>query len=222
MLERVLKAQASRARRWKLAAGNAVVLWAVSMLGVVIVWLVAAWLLRLAFGWRVGLHSPTAIWVVAFAVPACALIAIRSTIRWVKTWPDNRSDLAADLAKGIVIEEAYRVVGAKRFQEPEHGGLIYFLRTDDDRVLALYDHESQDLGARGEDPLRSTFRPSAELTLARAPATKFVLDKRFSGETIKASSPIELSVPPREWPDNEAFCDVPWNDLERRFGIQRA
>src|SRR5262245_5533220 len=91
MLERILGAQASRARLWKLAAGNTVVFWAASMLAVVVVWLLAAWLLRLAFDWRVGWGSPAAIWVVAVAVPACGLMAIRSTIRWVKTWPDNRA-----------------------------------------------------------------------------------------------------------------------------------
>jgi hypothetical protein len=147
-------------------------------------------------------------------------MAIRSTVRWVKTLPDNRSELAADLAKGAVSDETYRVVGAKRFQEPEHGGLIYFLRTEDDRVLALYDHESQDLSVRGEDPQQSSFRPRAELTLTRAPATRFVLDKRFNGQPIETPPPIELSAPPHEWPENEAFCDVPWDDLERRLAIQ--
>lgn len=37
----------------------------------------------------------------------------------------------------MVTELSMDLVGAKRMEEPEHGGLIYFLRSSDDRVIVL-------------------------------------------------------------------------------------
>ena len=140
----------------------------------------------------------------------------------VKGWQDDRVELQADLSRGVVVDELYRFVEAKRFQEPEHEGLIYFLRTEDDRVLVLYDPESASLGAAGEDPLSSSFRPSTELTMVRAPATRFVLDKRFGGSAMKLSAPIELTVRLEEWPEQDEFCAISWGDLETRLGQKLA
>ena len=37
---------------------------------------------------------------------------------------------------------------------------MYFLRTADDKVLTLFDYESQELGANGKDPLQVNFNRS--------------------------------------------------------------
>jgi len=221
LLQRILEAQSNRRRRWKSAAGNFVVLWAGSLLAAILIWLLVAWLMRFALHWNVGWGTPAAIWVVGLGALGCAVFSAFSTARWVKSWPDHRSELAADLAGGVVVEEPYRLVAAKLFQEPEHGGLMYFLRTEDGDVLVLYDHESGSLGARGENPLASTFRPLSRLILVRAPSTKFVLDSRFSGAPIEVPAPVELAVPPSRWPDDEKFCDIPWEELERRLGAKK-
>jgi hypothetical protein len=96
--------------------------------------------------------------------------------------------------------------------------LIYFLRADDDRVLVVYDPESQSLGAGGEDPLASAFRPRTELMMARAPATKYVLDKRFTGNLMDLGEPVELAASPKEWPEQDQLCQIPWDHLEKRLG----
>jgi hypothetical protein len=126
--------------------------------------------------------------------------------------------LVADISGAQVAEEHYVLTAAKRFQEPEHGGLIYFLRTAEDKVLTLYDHESQDLGVQGGEPLKSSFRPKTELVMVRAPQTALVIDKAFSGEVLEAGDPIVLVVPPNEWPETESYCDIPWTELEARLG----
>jgi hypothetical protein len=128
--------------------------------------------------------------------------------------------MVTDLNGGVVVDELYKFVAVKRFQEPEHGGLIYFLRTEDEKVLVLYDAESQSLGAGGEDRLASSLRPRTELVMARAPATRYVLDKRFTGTLMDLAAPIELAVSPKEWPEQDELCEIPWDQLEKRLALQ--
>jgi hypothetical protein len=132
-----------------------------------------------------------------------------------------RPEIRADLEEGQVIEESYQFSAAKRFQEPEHGGLFYFLRTTDDKVMVIYDQESQDLGVRGEDPLKSRFQASRELVIIRAPRTKYVIAKQFSLGALDAGDPHELSLAPESWPESETFCKIRWDDLEERLSRQR-
>lgn len=221
-LTQTLSSAASRIQRRVRAAGNAFVLLAASLLAFVLAWAVVAWVIRRAIGRDYGWESPIAMWVVLFGVVVCAFFAVISTARWVASWPDDRGKLSVDLNGGVIFDELYRFVAVKRFQEPEHGGLIYFLRTDDERVLVLYDHESQSLGAQGEDPLASPFRPCTELTMARAPATRYVLNKRFDGSVLDLGTPIELAVSPKEWPEQDELCQIPWDELERRLGAPAA
>ena len=114
----------------------------------------------------------------------------------------------------MVLEERYRFVDAKRFQEPEHGGLIYFLRTSDDRVFVLYDYDSQDLGVQGLDPFSSSFRPKRELAIVRTPDSDMVISTEFFGEEFTISETSELRVPPEQWPESETYYDAQWSDLD--------
>ena len=145
-LDNVLKGAATDTKRWMKGAENALVLWAASMMALVLGWLSVAWLTRLIFLKQIGWNSAAAIWVITLGMPACAVFAVVSSIRWVGSWRDVRPSLRADLDTGIVVEELYEFTAAKRFQEPEHGGLMYFLKTTDDKVLVLHDHESANLG----------------------------------------------------------------------------
>jgi hypothetical protein len=216
-LEYILKNAATGLKRWKQGAGNALVLWAVSMLGLVLVWLFVAWLVRLIFHVKIGWDSPVAIWVVFLGTPACAFYAVVSSVRWLRGSRDVLPLVRADLDAGVVIEEFYRFAAAKRFQEPEHGGLIYFLKTTDNKVLVLYDHESANLGARDENPFDSDFKPRIDLLMVRAPKTGYVISREFSGKTLDAGDPKELAIKPELWPETEECCDIPWDDLERRL-----
>jgi hypothetical protein len=183
----------------------------------VLAWAMVAWIMRRWMDVDVGWKSPIGGWIVTLGVLGSALIAVVSSVRWVASWRDYRPLVHADIESGRVIEEHYQFDEAKRFQEPEHGGLIYFLRTDDGNVLTFFDHESQDLGARGEDPLQSSFVPLAELIIVRAPRSAFVIDKRFAGKPLGVGAPLPLTVEPGEWPESDVSCDIPWNELEARL-----
>ena len=200
-----------------LGAVNALLLWVVLMLGLAIVWLLIAWLIGLVWSLDIGLSSPHGTWVVIAAAPASALYAVWSSVRWVKTGEGDRAAIREDIEKAEVLIENHRVLGVKRFQEPEHGGQFYFLRMSDDKVLVLFDHESQDIGADGNDSLLSSFQPRAELTIVRAPATGHVIEQTFSGAAMTAEETLELVIPPDQWPDEGSWCDIPWDDLAARL-----
>jgi hypothetical protein len=203
--------------RWKSGLGNAIVLWATSSLIVVLGWSAVAWLGRVVFELELGWKTSVGQWVMVAGASACAGYAIYSTIRWLRSSRDYRPLARLDLAGGTVFEERLTLVDARPFQEPEHGGLIYFLRTKDDRVFVLFDHESQDLGVAGKDPLSSSFRPKSELLIVRAPHTRLVISKTFAGHELAAPPIRKLGASPREWPETDEFCSVPWSDLEGRY-----
>lgn len=221
-LERAARSAGGPLRRWRLAAVNALVVWAASLLLVFVLWLSVSWPARVMGGRDIGLQSPLAPWIVGIGVPLCTLYALYATVRWLRGHRDPRPGLLADLERGEAIEETHRFVAAKRFQEPEHGGLIYFLRTPDDRAFAVYDSASQDLGVQGKDPLTSPFRPRTALTVVRAPRSGLVLDTAFTGEALASGDAIELTASPDDWPQADAYSEIPWNDLERRLGYAGA
>lgn len=215
-LKQILQA-ASLNPRWKQGVKNAFVLFAACMLILDLSWLALAWLSRKIFHVEFGLHSPAAIWIISIGACLCAIYAIVSTIRWLKAGHDVRPLLQADLDGMKVIEERYKFTAVKRFQEQEHGGLIYFLRTNDDRVLTLFDEESQNLGVSDGDPLMSSFKPQSELIMVRAPNTKFVISKLFSGTPLQIDAPSVMGIGPDQWPESEEYCSIPWNKLDRRL-----
>lgn len=219
-LEQLLESAPTTAKRCKQGIENALVLWAVLMLLFAGAWLFIAWLARIAMKWEIGLNSSAAIWIIAFGGLACVVAAIVSSIRWVKGWIDMRPLLLADLQNSQVIEEHYRFSAAKLFQEPEHGGLMYFLQTTDGKVLVLYDYESQDLGAGGEDPFGSSFKPASDLSIVRTPNAGVVIDRQFSGAALNAGEPFELSVDPELWPEPDTYCYIPWDELEERLSLR--
>lgn len=213
----ILRRSPSNVKRWMEGAQNALVLWAVSLLVLVLIWLFFAWLINLILKMDFGITSQYAIWIVSFFAPICLLYAIYSSAKWVRDWPDQRIALRQDIDCRKVIDERFKVTDAKRFQEPEHGGLIYFLRMDDDRVLVLYDYESVELEMDGKGAINSSFKPCRELQIIRAPNTKYFIEQKFSGEGVPLSDPIEITVPPEQWPEQESWCKIPWHDLESRL-----
>lgn len=214
----VLNMISERGRKWRQALENAFVMWAVLTLGVVLLWgLLGRWVGPL-FGGDFGWNSPAALWIAAAGVVICAFIASISTYRWMSSRRDLQPGLTADVRDAVVNEHPFRLIDAKCFQEPEHHGLIYFLRTDDRRVFVLYDSESQDLAMEGKDPFSGSLKPRAQLRLVRAPASRYVLATTFEGDELERGEPVELCAPPDEWPEDSEFCNVPWDELERRFG----
>jgi hypothetical protein len=206
------------ARRRKLGIENALVMWASSLLAIVAIWAGSAWLVRKLFDLDFGLRSPVGMWIWGIAIPLTAIYSVVSSVRWVAGWKDYRPLLQADIDAAQVAEEHYVFTAAKRFQESEYGGFIYFFRTADDKVFTLFDHESQDLGAQGGDPLKSSFVPMSSLIMVKAPQSDWVINKNFSGEVMEAGDPTELVLSPKNWPESERYCTIPWAELDAIAG----
>ncbi|MGR8935849.1 MAG: hypothetical protein ACU837_15925 [Gammaproteobacteria bacterium] len=147
-----------------------------------------------------GIENAVVLWAVQMLLCVAAWIFIAWLARIAMHWEIGTDSSAAKL-----------------FQEPEHDGLIYFLHTSGGQVLVLYDDESQDLGAGGENPFGSAFKPAADFSIVRAPNVGVVISKQFSGTPLNAGEPFELTVDPEQWPEPDAYCDIPWDELEIRF-----
>lgn len=217
-LQEKLENAPTTGRRWKQGAENALVLWATSLLGLVVIWLVLAWLARKLLDVDYGLRSPLSPWIWIVAIALCATLAIVSSTRWIKSWKDYRPLLQADITGAVVAEEHYVFTESKCFQEEEHGGLMYFLRISDDKSLVLFDYESQDLGIQGDDRLHSNLKPRQNLVIVHAPRSRFVISTTFSGELLEPGYLLTLDIDPKEWPEPESVCNIPWSELEHRFG----
>lgn len=201
----------------RLAVNVGVASWFIAMTLIVLCWILVAWLVRISTGMEIGLHSAAAHRVLPMSWLASAVVAVVTAVLWVTVRKNDRLELLADLKAGRVVEEDYEFTAAMRMQEQEHGGLFYFLRSTDGAVLVLFDYESQDIGVQGDDPLTNSFKPRTRLTMVRAPETRLVIDKTFSGDSLDAGDPLDLLASPNDWPEDDEFCDIPWDNLEATF-----
>jgi hypothetical protein len=175
------------------------------------------WGARMFFDYDLGLQSAATPWLLSAGVVFFAL-AIGSEV--VKTFRRSRAvlgPLVADLSSETVEEKTLNIVDAMRFQEPEHGGFLYFLRTSDERVYVQFDYESQDLGVDGQDPMLSKYSPRTVLKIIRAPQSGHILASDFSGDPVRISQTKKLKAKPRKWPEPDTFCKIPWSRLASAY-----
>jgi hypothetical protein len=191
--------------------------WISMLIVYVFAWAILSWLARVLLGWELGWDSQWAAGILSSGVLLCTFFMGIHVTKSLKSRRRSLNNVQADLSTGVVEEADLRFTQAKRFQEPEHGGLMYFLHTSSNQVFVLFDHESQDIGVDGEDPLSSSFQPQVELKLVRAPASRIILGRTFSGGELALASPLELAAPPKDWPESGAYCGTPWEELEARF-----
>jgi hypothetical protein len=199
--------------------------WVTGLLLWYLLWIVLAWVCRKLFDIDLGTHSRWAmsIGLVIFgAWSSWMYLELRRQSRQANA---RHEALTADIVTGEVEEQTFRLTEARRYQEPEHDGLIYFLRTSDDRVLVLFDYESQQLGVQGLNALDSPFKPTGQLVMIRALKSHDVLMTRLEGEPLEPGAPLPFELPTRHWPEPETFLDVSWPELDdwmaRRAGRSR-
>lgn len=218
-LQEILDNGQDRFKRLKIAVMTGALIWSVSMMLFGAGWWVVSWLLERLADVDIWFDNPSAVWILAVGGVTTLAYAIGSSVRWLKGLENLAPSIRADLANGQVVVEELAFGEAKCMQEQEHGGLIYFLRSSDDRVLVVYDYESQDLGVQGDGPEGSSFRPRMHLTVVRAPQSGLVVGKSFSGDALKVAEVIDLVAPPDQWPEDADFCDIPWAELEARLSV---
>jgi len=144
------------------------------------------------------------------AIVISASFALLSTYRWLKAWENPYPDILQDINDKKVIVETYVVQDMCRFQEPELGGFIYFLKVSEQAVFVIYDYQSQTEND-------AVFLVKRNMQLSLAPHCKKQLGQEWQGDDIFVSATYPLTLPPENWPQPETWLSVEWSQLPSFF-----
>lgn len=218
LLENILSKLPNQKARRKQAIENAFVMTAVNLLGLCLLWLFIAWIANQILSVNIGFTSQYSLLIASVLLIFSVLFAIRSTVKWMVSWKDQKPEIQEDIQNGKVVEKNFTIVDAKRFEEPEHCGLIYFLKVQGEtESYVIYDSESQDLGVQNKNPFDSTFRVKRQFKTVTAPTSQLIIEKSFSGMEVSVNQTTQIWIHPDKWAQPDSWCDVPWNELERHF-----
>lgn len=205
-----------RQLRWR-ALPWALGIWALVAALLYGIWAVLGVMAGKFAGWQLDWNSPAGRWLLMGAWLVWTAWCVRGVIRQRRHRAALRDRLRQDLAAAEVEERQLRFVAAKVFAEPEHGGLIYFLRTDSDRVYVHYDADSEERAIAGQDARSSPFGPRTLLLSVQAPRSGWTLGERWSGEVLHAIESGAIGLDPERWPQHGRFCRTPWDQLDQRL-----
>jgi len=191
--------------------------WVGVVLAFIFLWGLLSWIGRVLLDTKFGMDSNWAPTIWTWGIAFCTCWLAYYLIREIYTKRNSYQSIAADLQANKVSVYQLELIDVKRFQEPEHGGLIYFLLTDEHKVFVLFDYESQDLGVDRLNPLNSAFQPCSRLTIVKAPVSEITLSQQFSSSPLELSPPGELKVKPDLWPAFNEYCEIPWAELEKTY-----
>lgn len=158
------------------------------------------------------------------AIATVALVfayVVFSSLRWLiksrRGDAEQRRAALADLEKGEVKVERLGVLGVKLLQEPEHYTFIFLLNLSIGKTLVLYDYDSFDDENDAPKEAKPALQVRDHITLRTFPVSK---RKRweFEGAEMALPEPIELALDPEKWPDDEGWCRVKWENIERHYG----
>jgi hypothetical protein len=68
-----------------------------------------------------------------------------------------------------------------------------------------------------EEPEGSNFEPQNVVTIVKAPLSQFTIKVSFSGDEIDVFGPFELTASPSKWPEDQQYCSIPWDQLEKKL-----
>ena len=184
----------------------------------VLIWIFINWLLGFIvafdFGWN-SQYRNYILWpIVGFSYSWFLFEVAKSC------GPNSKTRLAVkkDLEVKILKVSEYPIYEAKVFEEPEHGGFIYFVRTSGDKVLALFDSESQDLSIDGQDPKDSSYKIRSVLKISRAPNSNIIVDEQYSGDLVQISELEVFTENTKIWPEHAGFVKCKWENVSAKYG----
>jgi hypothetical protein len=154
-----------------------------------------------------------AIGVVGAIWAALALSGLKWLLAGARSRANDVAAMTHDLHKGVVRDEVYQVAEVKRLREPEHGMAFLFLRLSHGRTFVFYDHDA----GMADDANREPLIPCARFHLVTFPKSA----RRvwgFSGERLPLPKDRAMAAGPDRWPEDEAWCRVKWENIERHWG----
>ncbi len=216
-LERLHSSTQTRKNRFLIMLAGFFAQWLGSMAVILILWFILSWLASFFTTFDFSLKSSIGAVVLKIFILITAIWSAFQNWQWFNRAPNMRELISKDISDGMVVEEQHYFSAAKCFREPEHGGLMYFLLDEKKRTYVVFDHESQNLIVNMEQSNDSQFSPMTNLTVVRAPQSKLIIHQEFSGERLHTDIPREITLSPEYWPEFDAFCNIKWNDLERKL-----
>lgn len=170
--------------------------------------------------------SALADWVAVYwpyVLAACPLLgmAYASVNAWsfARQWRALRHRMLGafqvDAQAGRVREERYALRECRAVHEPEQGGRIYLLRTDDARCLVVFDSHSFDLAQSGGDPAHSPLRPAREAVLRWAPVSGMLLNLEFRGQPFPHGPAERVNGSLPDWASHGYLWESGWDEVER-------
>lgn len=130
----------------------------------------------------------------------------------------ERALLRRDIESGEVDELVLDIAEAKAFREPEHGGLMYFLKLRDGRVLFDSPGGIADAGwDRQPEVIPEADIPRQSLHLLYGPFSGRLIGSRFSGAAIHPVSVSIMKASPDYWPALGTFRKTAWSEIEKHF-----
>lgn len=115
-----------------------------------------------------------------------------------------RRALADDIEGGDVVEESWRFVAAIGFQEAEKLPLLYVLRADDGRAVAL-----EEKRLIGDQAPQGSSAPS-DAVFVRGPKSRRLLSESYSGPSLSLNAILPLVDFGDARPDHGDVLDRPW------------
>ncbi len=213
-------------KRYLKAALNTAVFWVFSLAAFCILWFLASLLLASFSPLDIGISSQYAAFIFPTAIALAAIFAINSTRKWLADSDNLYTLVKADLKRQQVCKESFQVMAVKCFQEPEHGGLMYFLllqsnstnqspdiQCKTNMIRVIYDYQSQQ---EQIDP-STLLKPSDNITIITAPLSLLVLDNIFNGKPLKKIKKCTLTLSPEKWPKADSWIHENWLELENIY-----
>lgn len=130
----------------------------------------------------------------------------------IKRWSSIRQLYLDELESGQVTESRYLIADVKTGKYPYSDGVVYFLLLEDSQVFVLYDDKNST-----QSPLTSNFVICREFKLVKSKPNDWVLSVLFSGDTVPVTQSFELPDKTESWPEDEEFCNVSWDEIEKRY-----
>jgi hypothetical protein len=145
-----------------------------------------------------------------FLIASSASYALFSTYRWITTSENAYPLILQDINNALMLDETYYVQEVCRFQEPEMGGFIYFLKISEKKIFVVYDYQSQGNSDR-------FFLLQQSLILSYAPHCGQYVSQCFKGDPIAVSKTHSLTVPPEQWPLSNTWLILSWAEIVSTF-----
>lgn len=159
---------------------------------------------------------------VVVAIWFCFVVGqVRWSVRVEKSRRQRQAKLETDLDRGVVRDEVFFVIGVKLLREPEHGMILFILRLSNGKCFVLYDHQTADTENvhNGQSP--PTLAPGEMFHLLTFPVSKERIWS-FSGPELPLPVVMPLEPEPEDWPEDQSWCRVKWENIERHYGRRKA